>query len=179
MKMPAGPRDERGFTLIELMLALVLMSILFLGVWGIFFNGYILWRQAEYRVDMYESLRFSLDMMGRELMYARKPDGTKGGVVSPSDSGNLYFVNAEGKTIRYYRDGYQLMRKEYNIPQPLASDIEDISFAYYDAAGTPLTPVSSGFPGTVRQVKITLTAKKYGSNVRPVVLVRKISLRSL
>ncbi|TEB17570.1 hypothetical protein Psfp_00442 [Pelotomaculum sp. FP] len=179
MKILVSLRDERGFTFIELMLALVLMSILFLGVWGIFANGYTFWRQAEYKVDMYDSLRFSLDMMGRELMYARKPDGTTGGVVSPSDSRNLYFINAEGKTIRYYRDGYQLMRKEYNIPQPLASDIQDISFTYYNGAGAPITPTSSGFPGTVRQVKITLTAKKYGSNVNPVVLVRKISLRSL
>jgi prepilin-type N-terminal cleavage/methylation domain-containing protein len=174
-----SPRDEQGFTFIELMLALVLMSILFLGVWGIFYNGYTFWRQAEYKVDMYDSLRFSLDMMGRELMYAKKPDGAPGGIMTPSDSSNLYFINAEGKTIQYYRNGYQLMRKEYTVPQPLASDIQDIHFAYYNGAGAEISPTSAGFPAKVRQVKITLTAKKYGSNVAPVVLVRKISLRSL
>lgn len=179
MKIHTSLRDERGFTFIELMIALLLMSILFLGVWGIFANGYTFWRQAEYKVDMYDSLRISLDMMGRELMYTKKPDGTTGGVLTPSDSSNLYFINAEGETIRYYRDGYQLMRKEYTIPQPLASDIQNISFAYYDGTGTPIYPTSLGFPGTVRQVKITMTAKKYGINISPVVLVRKISLRSL
>ncbi|MFA4884611.1 MAG: prepilin-type N-terminal cleavage/methylation domain-containing protein, partial [Desulfotomaculaceae bacterium] len=69
-------RDERGFTLIELMLSLLLMSILFLAVWGIFTRSVTFWRQAEYKVDMYDSMRITFDRMGRELMFARQPDSS-------------------------------------------------------------------------------------------------------
>lgn len=182
MKNLLSLRDERGLTIIELMLSLLLMSILFIGVWGIFANGFTFWRQAEYKVDMYDSLRVTLDHMGRELMFTRQPVGTTvtGGVRVPSNSSNLYFINAEGNTICYYCSGYALYRKENgNIAQPLASDIQSVGFTYYNRAGTAIDPTTVDLAGSIRQVKIVLTAKKLGSTVSPAVLVQKISLRSL
>ncbi|MDD4239608.1 MAG: prepilin-type N-terminal cleavage/methylation domain-containing protein [Desulfotomaculaceae bacterium] len=180
VKKMVNLRDESGFTLIELMLSLLLMSILFLTVWGVFASGVTFWKQAEYKVDMCDSLRISLDRMGRELMYTRKPAGaTTGGVQTPSDNTKLYFINAEGSTISYYLKGYELMRKEYTIPQPLASDIQNMSFTYYNRAGKAIDSTDLDFPGAVDQVKIELTAKKYGSTISPVVLVKKVTLRSL
>lgn len=165
-------RGERGFTLVELMLSVLLLSILFLAVWGLFGQGFIFWKQGEHRVDMYDSLRISLDRMGRELRYTS-------GVTTSCDSDELYFVNAEGITVSYYcDDSYNLCRKEFGLSgQPLANDIQSVSFAYYNSAGSVVNVSTQA--AVVRQVKVTITAAKPGSKVGPVVLTQKISLRAL
>lgn len=169
----AGPmREERGFTLVELMLSVLLLSILFLAVWGLFGQGFILWKQGESKIDMHESLRVSLDRMTRELRYAQ-------GITASSDSGNLYFVNAEGTTVRYYCSSYALYRQEQGaVAQPVASDIQSVGFVYLNSSGAEVTDLLTE-AASVTQVKITITAKKQGSRVDPIVLTQKVSLRSL
>lgn len=212
MKNMAGLRDERGLTFVELMFALLLMSILFIGVWEVFTRGFIFWRQSEYKVNMNDSLRISLDRMGRELMFARQPDstyptsgGNPGGVLVNSNGSHLYFEidatptdevpNPPSKTIHYYCTPYVLYRQENSDLQPLAEDIESISFTYYDSAGAVVDPGSIVWAAlnmtdeqklqsienakAIKQVKIVLTAKKNNSTISPVVIVQKINLRSL
>lgn len=195
MKIFAVLRNERGFTLIEAMVSLLLMSVLFMGVWGIFGNSFTFWRQAEYRVDMYDSLQISFDRMGRELMYARQPDaayptsGYPGGVLFGSNDTHLYFQidgtptknvpNPLPKRIHYYCSSNNLYRQEnYNTPQPLASNIESVVFTYYNSAGEVVNPTTVQVANSIRQVKIVLTAQKQNSTLAPVVLVQKIKLRS-
>jgi|GEM_PF-4992824 len=122
---------------------------------------------------MYDSLRISLDRMGRELRYTK-------GVTASSNSTSLSFVNAGGITVRYYCSSYALYRVEGGSPQPLASDIQSVSFTYIDDTGSVVS--DSHIPArasSIRQVKITITAKKKGSRVDPVVLVLKVKLRAL
>jgi len=164
-------RGERGFTLVELMLSILLLSILFTAVWGLFGQGFILWKQGEHQIDMYESLRISLDRLGRELRYARE-------IKSSSNDTNLYFVNDGGTTVRYYCSSYALYRQiPGDVPQPLASDIQSVSFAYYNSAGADVDV--SVQAAAVKQVKIMITASKQGSKVSPVLLTQKVSLRAL
>jgi len=165
-------KNQRGFTLVELMLSILLLSILFLAVWGLFGQSFIFWKQGENKVDMYDSLRIALDRMGRELRYTQ-------GITSSSSSTNLYFVNADGIAIQYYCSSYALYRQVLGqTPQPLVSDIQSIGFSFINSAGSVITDVSTQ-AATIRQVKITITAKKLGSKVAPVVLTQKVSLRAL
>jgi len=164
-------KGERGFTLVELMLSILMLSILFMAVWGLFGQGFILWKQGGHKVDMYESLRISLDRMGRELRYAQK-------ITSSSNETNLYFVNDGGTTVRYYCSSYALYRQvPGDVAQPLASDIQSISFTYYNSAGAVVDV--SVQEAAVRQVKIMITAAKQGSKVDPVLLIQKVSLRAI
>jgi len=195
MKIFTALLNERGFTLIETMVSLLLMSILFIGLWGIFVSSYTFWRQAEYKVDMYDSLQISFDRMGRELMYARQPDaayptsGYPGGVLVNSNDTHLYFQidgtptktvpNPVPKRIHYYCSLNNLYRQENNnSPQPLASDIQSVVFTYYNGDGEVVNPTTVELAKSIRQVKIVLTAQKQNSNLAPVTLVQKISLRS-
>lgn len=165
-------KDTRGFTLIELMLSILLLSILFLAAWGLLGQSFIFWKQGEHRADMYDSLRISFDRMGRELRYAK-------GITTSSNSDSLYFLSAEGITVWYYCSSYTLYRKEQGeVSQPLASDIQSVSYTYINSSGSVVSDVSTQ-ASTVRQVKITITAKKQGSKVAPVVLTQKVSLRAL
>jgi len=163
--------DQRGFTLVELLISVLLLSILFLAVWGLFTQGFVLWKQGENKVDMYDSLRIALDRLGRELRYAQS-------ITASSDGSNLYFVNAGGTTVRYYCSAYALYRQESGaVAQPLASDMQSAAFTYFNASETEVTDLAAE-AAAVTQVKITLTAKKQGSRVDAVPLTQKVSLRS-
>ncbi|MDD4170487.1 MAG: prepilin-type N-terminal cleavage/methylation domain-containing protein [Desulfotomaculaceae bacterium] len=163
-------RGERGFTLIELILSILLLNILLLVVWELFGQTVSLWKQGEHKVDMHDSLRISLDRMSRELRYTQ-------GITASSNSTNLYFKNDGGTAVRYYCSSYVLYRRvQNNVPQPLASDIESVGFTYYDSAGIVVDVASQA--AAVRQVKIAITAAKPGSIAGPVVLVQKVSLRA-
>ncbi len=121
---------------------------------------------------MYDSLRISQNRLGRELKCARK-------ITVSSNSNNLYFINSEGRIVKYYCSSDALYRQEQGaVPQPLVSDIESIGFAYVDEAGVDVNDVLS-YAESVRLVKITITAKKQGSKVRPVTLIQMIRLRAL
>ena len=187
MKIFAVLRNERGFTLIEAMVSLLLMSVLFMGVWGIFGNSFTFWRQAEYRVDMYDSLQISFDRMGRELMYARQPDaayptsGYPGGCAVWQNNAHYFQIDGTGRCSRpriHFLFTYNLYARNYNTPQPLASNIESVVFTYYNSAGEVVNPTTVQVANSIRQVKIVLTAQKQNSTLAPVVLVQKIKLRS-
>lgn len=152
-------KDERGFTLIEVMFSTVLLSFLFITIWGIFNHSVSFWKQSEYKVDMNDSLQISLDRMGRELMFARRPDanypdsGYPGGVLVNSSNTDLYFEidgtptvaepNPPPKKILYYCSSNTLYRQENNYSsQPLASDIQSVVFTYYNSAGAVVSPAS-------------------------------------
>ncbi|MDD3654484.1 MAG: prepilin-type N-terminal cleavage/methylation domain-containing protein [Desulfotomaculaceae bacterium] len=177
--------DERGFTLAELMLSILLLSILFLAAFGLFAQGFVFWKQGEHKVDMYDSLRISLDRMGREMRYTE-------GISSASDINNLCFKTAEGKNVKYYCSAHELIRGEQGASgwgyNPVASDIESIKFVYTTSAGAVINESNIAqhkqlYPTTwtvyINLVTITITAKKEGSNVDPVVLTQKVSLRAL
>lgn len=175
--------DERGFTLVELMLSILLLSILFLAVWGVFGQAFIFWKQGEHRVDMYDNLRVSLGRMVRELKYTK-------GVSTSSDSTNLHFVNAEGKNVRYYCSSYELIRGEQGLSgwgySPVASDIESVKFIYTTSAGLVIDESNiatqkllPNWSATINLVKITITARKKGSKAGTIVLTQKVRLRTL
>lgn len=176
-------RGESGFTLVELMLSILLLSILFLAVWGLLGQSYIFWKQGEHRVDMYDSLRISLGRMGRELRYAE-------GISASSDMTNLYFVNAEGTNVKYYCMSNELIRGERGFAGwgyiPVASDIESVRFVYITSSGLVIDEsniaaqkLSPEWPATINMVIITITTKKPGSKVDPMVLTQKVKLRAL
>lgn len=181
--------NERGFTLVEIMFSTVLLSFLFMTVWGLYNNSIIFWKHSEYKVDMYDSLQVSLDRMGRELMFARCPDasypasGYPGGVLVNSNINHLYFETdgTPPRKIHYYCASNTLYRQvDSDSPQPLASDIQSVAFTYYNNTGAEVSPVQSiESAKTIRQVKIVLTAKKQGTTISPASLVQKVSLRSL
>ncbi|MDF9408613.1 MAG: hypothetical protein A4E52_01432 [Pelotomaculum sp. PtaB.Bin013] len=172
-------KNERGFTLVELMLSTLLMSILFLTVWDIFSQCSIFWRRAGDKVDLYDSLRISLDRMCREIICAKN-------ISTFSDVNSLTFVNADGDTIRYYCNLNELLRREKGVSSPLASDIVNVSFTYTTNAGLVIDQTNiagqkllPNWTDSISLLTISLTARKQGVPVGPVVLTQKVRLRAL
>jgi type II secretory pathway pseudopilin PulG len=61
---------EKGFTLIEIVIALTLFIIILGGVSAILFSGLDSWTRGEEQIDVVQNMRIGLDKMVREIREA-------------------------------------------------------------------------------------------------------------
>jgi len=143
-------RNERGFTLIEILIALFLISIVTAAIYKTFRAQQKSYMIQEEVVEMQQNLRAGMEMITREIRMAG---------YDPTESGNFGFLKAEpslisftgdfntpengtvdsGETLQYQlsdfdNDGVvaELVRTSSNTG-PVALNIEAIGFAYgYD-----------------------------------------------
>ena len=167
--------SSKGLTLIELLVALMIGMI----VLGALTTTFILQRKAystqEQVVEMTQTARAAMEMIGREVRmagyysptvpmqrnYATAPNFV-GIPVSSSRLEILSDLTGDGATddmnehiIYTYDYAKQMIRRNSGGgAQPFAENIQAFTFEYLDAAGSPVSRDSA-----VRKIKITITAR--------------------
>lgn len=105
-------KDQRGFTLVEVMSVVIILAIVMAGIMDLYARGIIFWSKGEKKVEVQDNLRIGLDRMTRELRQARQLyDGTTGN--------KLVFKNFDGSIVAYDIYGTSLRRNS----EPLANYI--------------------------------------------------------
>lgn len=61
---------ERGFTLVEMLTALVITSAMFTAIYGVYASGLVAWFRSEDQLQVEENLRIGIDRLMRELRQA-------------------------------------------------------------------------------------------------------------
>lgn len=69
-------RDERGITLLELMVALVITALLGLAIYNVCKMAMDAWQKGEARTQVYQNLRIALERMSDEIRSAITLDST-------------------------------------------------------------------------------------------------------
>lgn len=130
-------RSDRGFTLVEVILVIVLLGIIAAvgaQIMGAGLQSYVAARDS---LGVDAQARLALERMTRELRAVRSPAGL---TLAPSNE--VTFVDADGATVRYClamvggcpgTTAGDLMRNG----QPLASGVSGLSFSYSDRNGAP------------------------------------------
>ncbi|MBI2447094.1 MAG: prepilin-type N-terminal cleavage/methylation domain-containing protein, partial [Candidatus Omnitrophica bacterium] len=59
-------RNKKGITLIELMLALLITTVVIGAVYGSFRAGLSTWKKSDVKTTVYQNVRITLDQMARE-----------------------------------------------------------------------------------------------------------------
>jgi len=123
--------NNRGVTLIELIIALAIFSILLILAYSIFFSGINTWNRGEDKADIIQNARFAVEMISTDIRRADKIIATsKVGTIGSDYSNNFGFViqQMEGsstyKYILYYWD------KVDKIKRAVITSNRDISGAY-------------------------------------------------
>lgn len=163
--------DERGFTLIELVIGLAI-SLILLGVAVSMLNvqrkSYSFQEQVT---EMQQNIRAVTDMMVREIRMAGYDPSGAGFVGIGTHTPELLQILAdldgngtttgtyEDITYRYYNASagtrsYQIWRDTGTESQSLAENIDDLNFSYYDNNGMATTTASS-----IRQIEITIRGR--------------------
>lgn len=143
-------RRSIAFTLVEVLVATFIFSLLILGLYLIFSKVYRAWEKGNARLEQYQTIRGCLDILGRDLKSAFVTSsnpfilfkGNKDEILFTSSS-NIPSQKGEYdlKQIQYKLEGSRLLRKvksNFSTLKPcgsvtvLASDIDKLTFSYYN-----------------------------------------------
>jgi type IV pilus assembly protein PilW len=168
MKHPFAKNDALGFTLVEMMVALVVVGIVTIAMVDIFRAQHQAQSRQNTGVERTMNSRAALDMMARELRNAGyDPRGTAGAgfvTTEPTEIEWTADLNADGDTddlsdfgddhVRYYfdADAGEIIRDVAGVEAVVADNISSLTFTYLDASLNP-----AGSSDQVKLVNIALT----------------------
>lgn len=144
--------DKKGYTLVEVMVAITIFAMIAASVALLYGRGYISYSQESQRIEVQENLRTALNRMSREIRQAlpldQIPSQTKSNLASilgqtPTEPVSLknnnekivFVINDNGseKIISYYYDsvGKEIQRSVNGSGNnPVASNITGLKFNY-------------------------------------------------
>jgi type IV pilus assembly protein PilW len=162
----SGDRDgERGFTLVEVLIAMGIASLLLGSMYSIYTTSHKSFRVQEQMAEAQQNARGAIQLMTRDIAMA-------GYSTTPTTNKGIYFANRTSLTMQAYGiNGTNLIsysrysssrigRREGGARQAVAERIRRLNFRYKDNSEIFLTPDGSGnVPAdSVKQIIISVTA---------------------
>lgn len=132
--------NHRGYTLLEMIVAVGLFSVIMLLATGAYFNLIRMDRQARAINDVVTNLSFAVDSLGREIRTGTNyVCNSQGGGDTPNctdDAGSSFsYVDSAGRDVEYYLDNGQIMTRIDTgtvVTSPLTDPRINIeTFAFY------------------------------------------------
>jgi type IV pilus assembly protein PilW len=175
---------QEGLTIIELMVALCLVAVLSLAVFGLMANLRRSYTTQNVAADVQESARAAIDYMAQDIRMAgydpnAKADArieamTATGLRFTSDrNGNseIEEIERERVTFTYDSANRRLLQTLYEgtavaATEILLGNVNAAAFSYFDQAGTEITDMAE--VGEVRTVEIMLTVEQPAGRDDPV-----------
>ena len=163
--------DARGFTLVELLVAVTIGMVVMAGIYSTYFSQQKSGRANEQLTGLQQNLRVAMFFMEREIRMAG---------CDPSGQANARIITAQAQTLRFTEDingdgdtndsdediTYSLYDSSGDgdndlgravggsTRQPIAENIDALDFQYLDASGSVTATVAS-----IRSVQITVVAR--------------------
>lgn len=146
-------KNQQGFTLIEMMVALTLFAILMAMVLSFYLQSNIMAHKGGKEIEIQEGLRYGLDKMVRELRNSTR--------LTAISVNSITFKQNDDTNVTYAWDSIdEELTREIDSgggAQPVGSNITGLEFEYYNSAGTKIIVLSNTAPENIERVKITLT----------------------
>jgi prepilin-type N-terminal cleavage/methylation domain-containing protein len=174
-------KEKKGFSLIELLVAMVIMSVVSLAIYGVFSVSSRSYTTQGVTADVQQSVRAAMEVMLQDIRAAG---------LDPTSSGNFGIELAEAAKLRFTSDsidagifngvldstnserityvlvGTQLDQILYETTAsedngPLISDVQNLAFTYFDADGNDLgSPVPALQLADIRTINVSITVEE-------------------
>jgi len=129
MKVKKGIKikiNSKGFSLIEMMVALSILSLLIIGSVTFFSGGTRSWVTGQYQLEAQRNARFAMDRMVREIREGTSIDETS----SDTTTIKINYLASFGKnSVTYSLSDNTISRDGI----PLINNVKTLSFTYPDA----------------------------------------------
>ena len=171
-------KETKGFSLTELLVALVIMSVVSLAIYSVFAVTTRTYTTQGVTADVQQSVRAAMEVILQDIRVAG---------LDPTSSGNFGIELAEASKLRFTSDsidagifngvlddtnserityvlqGTQLDQILYETTasvdsEPLISDVQNLTFTYFDAIGNDLgSPVHALQLADIRIINVSIT----------------------
>lgn len=197
-------KDKRGFSLIELFITLVIMSVISLAIYGVFSVSSRTYTTQGVTADVQQSVRAAMEVMLQDIRMAG---------LDPTASGNFGIEWAEATNLRFTSDSIDAGLGDFNgvlddtnservtyvlqgtqldqilcettaseNSQPLISDVQNLTFTYFDADGNDLgSPVPALQLADIRTINVSITVEEPAGIDAPVsrTLSKQVKCRNM
>ena len=117
-------RDQRGFTLAELLIVIAILGMMLAGIVSVQMQGQQAYLIGAHRVEAQQNGRIALELMVRELRSATS-------VTAIPSATDMTFVDENGITIRYSLAGAVINRSTPGITTPLIGGVVTLNLTYF------------------------------------------------
>ena len=119
-------KNKNGFTVVEIMVCIVIISFIVLGIYDIMIVGGKSWNTDMGRLDLQQESRLAMDGMTRELR-----EGSKSAVSRTDGGAKIEFSHPEATgSIKYYiEDGKFIREYPASNKKILANDASSLNFS--------------------------------------------------
>jgi prepilin-type N-terminal cleavage/methylation domain-containing protein len=143
-------RDQRGFSLAELLIVIALLGLMLTGLLAVQMQGQKAYLIGSHRVEAQQNGRVALELMARELRSAQSVTLIPGAT-------DITFVDGNGSTIQYQLTGSVINRITGGVTTPLIGGVVAFDLTYFSAYdGATNTGTTTAVPDNVSAVRLQL-----------------------
>lgn len=156
-------RADAGFTFVELVIVIVVVSVAGLLLAGMFREAVGTYRFVDVQGDLLQQARYAEERVGREIRRVRDRAS-----VTTAAARTFAFVDRDAVPIVLSWNGTKgsdLVYTKNGLPQTLASGVDSLGFAYYQENGAAAAPVVSPSDTDIRRVTVYLRLARAGQSV--------------
>lgn len=149
-----GARGERGFSLAELTIVIVVVSVAAFLFSGMFVEAVRSYRFVDVEKGMLGESRYAEERIVRELKRVR--DKTS---ITAATARTLAFVDRDAVPVSLSWSGVKgdpLLYARNGVAQELCSGVDSLAFAYWKSDGTVAAPIVAPSPTDIWRVSVFL-----------------------
>jgi prepilin-type N-terminal cleavage/methylation domain-containing protein len=154
---------EAGFTLVELTIVIVVVSIAGLLLAGVFREAVGAYKFVDVEADLLQEARYAEERMTREIRRVRDAAS-----VTTATINTMTFIDPAAATVSLSwsgTPGTDLVYSRNGVPQRLASGVDSLAFGYWKENGAAAVPLVAPSQTDIRRVTIYLRLARSGQKV--------------
>ena len=163
LRRGGSPRPSEGFTLVELVIVIVVISVAGLLLAGMFREAIGTYRFVDVQTDLLQQARYAEERVARECRRVRDRAS-----VTTAAATTFAFVDTDAVPVAVSWNGTKgadLVFTKNGVAQTLAAGVDSLAFSYFKEDGTTAVPVVAPSDTDIRRVAIFLRLARSGQSV--------------